>query len=180
MLSSMLSASGVTGNAAASLANSLKTSIDIPWDVAVAVHRERVMPRWEAMVERALPNCDRLSPDCFGALVPLTFNRGASFAKDGERYREMRAIKAHIAAAELTKIPAEIRAMKRLWEGQNLDGLLKRRDAEAELFLRGLTAAPLAEPRGREADLLARPSSPRSRFLARRRVRSFRIWPIAS
>jgi hypothetical protein len=146
MLSSMLSASGVTGNAAAPLASGLKASIDIPWDVAVAVHRERVLPRWEAMVDRALPNCDRLSPDCFGALVSLTFNRGASFAKDGERYREMRAIKAHLAAGELRSIPGEIRAMKRLWEGQGLDGLLKRRDAEAELFLRGLAASGPTPP----------------------------------
>ena len=143
MLSSMLSASGVTGTPANSLANSLSGSIDIPWDVAIAVHRECVVPRWEAIVERALPNADRLSPDCFGALVSLTFNRGASFGKDGDRYREMRAIKAHIAAGEFSKIPAEIRAMKRLWEGKGLPGLLKRRDAEAALFERGLSVAPL-------------------------------------
>jgi len=143
MLSSMLSASGVTGAPANSLANSLKASIDIPWDMAIAVHRECVLPRWEAVVERALPNTDRLSPDCFGALVSLTFNRGASFGKDDDRYREMRAIKAHMAEGQFSKIPAEIRAMKRLWAGRGLDGLLKRRDAEATLFERGLSAAPL-------------------------------------
>ncbi len=91
MLSSVLSASGVTGNAADSLATRLKANTDIPWDVALAVHRECVMPRWERVVEKALLNRDKLSPDSFGALVSLTFNRGASFNNEGDRYREMRA-----------------------------------------------------------------------------------------
>ncbi len=147
MLSSMLSASGVTGRSARSLAAELKAGIDVPWDVAVAVHRECVLPRWEAIVEKALPNTEKLSPDCFGALVSLTFNRGASFDKEGDRYREMRAIKAHMAAGAFDKIPAEIRSMKRIWQGQGVDGLLRRRDAEANMFQHGLSApAPTLRP----------------------------------
>lgn len=141
MLATMLSASGITGRPAAALAAQLKPSIDIPWEIALGVHRERVVPRWEAKVAAALPNTDRLSPDCFGALVSLTFNRGASFAKDGERYREMRAIKEHMTRGAFERIPDEFRSMKRLWVGQGVDGLLRRRDAEADLFTRGLSQA---------------------------------------
>jgi peptidoglycan hydrolase-like protein with peptidoglycan-binding domain len=148
MLSAMLSASGVTGGRANSLASTLKSSIEIPWDVALAVHRECVVPRWEGVVEKALPNTDKLPPDCFGALVSLTFNRGPSFSNDGDRYREMRAIKAHMAAGAFDKIPGEFRAMKRIWQGKGLDGLLRRRDAEADLFQRGLsTPVPSAAAR---------------------------------
>lgn len=142
MLAAMLSASGITGRPAAALAAQLKPSIDIPWEIALGVHQERVVPRWEAKVAAALPNTDRLSPDCFGALVSLTFNRGASFAKDGERYREMRAIKEHMTSGAFERIPDEFRSMKRLWVGQGVDGLLRRRDAEADLFTRGLSQAP--------------------------------------
>jgi GH24 family phage-related lysozyme (muramidase) len=34
----------------------------------------------------------------------------------------------------LQQIANEIRSMKRLWEGQNLGGLLRRRDEEASLI----------------------------------------------
>jgi len=146
MLSSMLSASGVTGKAAAPLAARLKANIDIPWDVALDVHRECVVPRWEGVVEKALPNTDKLSPDCLGALVSLTFNRGPSFSNEGDRYREMRAIKAHMAAGTFDKIPNEIRSMKRVWQNAGLDGLLRRRDAEANLFERGLSPSASAAP----------------------------------
>jgi hypothetical protein len=135
-------------SAANSLASTLKSSIEIPWDVALAVHRDCVVPRWEGVVEKALPNTDKLPPDCFGALVSLTFNRGPSFGNDGDRYREMRAIKAHMAAEAFDKIPGEFRAMKRIWQGKGLDGLLRRRDAEADLFQRGLsTPVPSAPAR---------------------------------
>ena len=176
MLSAMLSASGVTGPAANSLASTLKSSIEIPWDVALAVHRECVVPRWEGVVEKALPNTDKLPPDCFGALVSLTFNRGPSFSNNGDRYREMRAIKAHMAAGAFDKIPGEFRAMKRIWQGKGLDGLLRRRDAEADLFQRGLSMSPRLLPDQFLAWSLAR----RPPLPLRCRIGSGRIWPISS
>jgi GH24 family phage-related lysozyme (muramidase) len=33
----------------------------------------------------------------------------------------------------LQEIADQLRAMKRLWKGQGLDGLLRRRDAEADM-----------------------------------------------
>lgn len=144
VLAAMTSAAGATGPAGDAAADRIRAAVDIPWETALAVHGDCVVPRWEAKVAAALPNTDRLSPDCFGALVSLTFNRGASFAKDGDRYREMRAIKAHMAVANFAAIPAEILAMKRLWAGQGVDGLLLRRDREAALFEAGLAVASAA------------------------------------
>ncbi|MGD9766598.1 MAG: hypothetical protein AB7U62_03060 [Pseudolabrys sp.] len=147
MLEAMLSASGVTGTAAKPLAAKLRSKIDIPWETAIAVHEECVFPRWEAKLARALPNTDRLPADCYGALVSLAFNRGTSFSTAGERYREMRAIKAHMADEDFASIPAELRSMKRLWSKAKLPGLHARRDREAKLFelgLKSMAAAPVA------------------------------------
>ena len=54
--------------------------------------------------------------------------------KPGEdRRKEMRAIRGAVAEGDLQEIADQLRAMKRLWEGKGLDGLLKRRDAEADM-----------------------------------------------
>ena len=140
MLDIMAACSGKTGAAGRDATASVRHLIDIPWETAIAVHKERVVPRWEARVVAALPNTDKLSGDSFGALLSLIFNRGTSFNMAGDRYREMRAIKLHMAAQNFAEIPAEFRSMKRLWP--NLAGLQKRRDREADLFARGLQAAP--------------------------------------
>ena len=52
------------------------------------------------------------------------------------RYREMRAIKWHMQHEDYWKIPAELRAMKRIWP--YVKGLQARREREAKLFERGL------------------------------------------
>jgi GH24 family phage-related lysozyme (muramidase) len=52
---------------------------------------------------------------------------------NGDSRREMRAVRDAVADGNLQEIADQIRAMKRLWEGKGLDGLLKRRDAEADL-----------------------------------------------
>jgi GH24 family phage-related lysozyme (muramidase) len=52
---------------------------------------------------------------------------------EGDRRKEMRAVRDAVANQDLQEIADQIRAMKRLWEGKGLDGLLKRRDAEADL-----------------------------------------------
>jgi GH24 family phage-related lysozyme (muramidase) len=45
----------------------------------------------------------------------------------------MLAIRDLVARGDLAGIAAQIRSMKRLWEGKGLDGLLRRRDDEAAL-----------------------------------------------
>ncbi len=147
MLEAMLSCSGRTGADGRAATAGVRALIDVPWETAIVVHKECVLPRWEWRTINALPGADRLPPDCLGALTSITFNRGASFSNNGDRYREMRAIKAHLAAGNLALIPDEIRSMKRLWP--DLPGLQKRRDREADLFKRGLSApaAPVSIPK---------------------------------
>jgi hypothetical protein len=138
MIAAMVSASGKTGAAGKRATAEIRDRVNIPWDVAIGVHQDAVVPRWEAKLEKSLPNTDLLSPDCFGALLSLIFNRGPSFNMTGDRYKEMRAIKAHMKAKDFQQIPAEFRAMKRLWP--KTPGLRKRRDTEAALFEKGLKA----------------------------------------
>ena len=124
----------------------------VPWDSALAVFARSTLPKFAGLTERALPNCGLLNGDCFGALVSLTFNRGASYskahnpAKDPlDRYREMRAIKAAMQARAFAGIPAQIRAMIRIWVGTAIEtGMRRRRTDEATLFAEGLATEALA------------------------------------
>lgn len=142
MVADLQSVAGIRGRAARSHAAELQASVFVPWSAAIAVFAERDLPKYAALVHARLPNTDKLNGDCFGALVSLTFNRGASYDLDGDRYREMRAIKAHMVAQRFDLIPAEFRAMKRLWPlgTEDHNGLTKRREDEAVLFEQGLRA----------------------------------------
>jgi hypothetical protein len=126
---------GIHGRPARALAHELARTVSVPDGAAREVFLTREIPKWEAVVTR-LPNADKLSGNCFGVLVSLAMNRGDDFAAKGSRFREMRAIRADLAALDLTAIPAQIRAMKRLWPKGS--GLQKRRDDEAALFAEGL------------------------------------------
>ena len=52
----------------------------------------------------------------------------------GSRRKEMATIKPLVVKKDYAGIAQEIKNMKRLWVGKGLDGLLKRRDDEAELM----------------------------------------------
>ena len=136
---------GVTGAAArAALANA-RQSILVPWDAAVAVFMNISLPKFEAATLRAIPGAEKLPAGCFGVLASLTYNRGASYTKAGERYREMRNIRALVASGNWSAVSAEIRSMKRLWTSAQA-GLLRRRDEEADLWDKSLRAAPQGAP----------------------------------
>lgn len=116
--------------------------VAVPWDIADQQFRTRLLPRYVALTLARLPNTDKLSNDSLGALVSLVYNRGASFRKDGPRYREMRMIRQHMVNEAYDAIPAELRSMARLWTGvPNMRGLVLRRELEAALFERGLKSA---------------------------------------
>jgi GH24 family phage-related lysozyme (muramidase) len=80
---------------------------------------------------KAYPGVEELPADAQAALLSLVFNRGTR--KSGSTRREMKALEALVANADLDGIAAEILKMKRLWEGKGLDGLLRRREHEAAL-----------------------------------------------
>jgi hypothetical protein len=125
------------------------------WDESKIIFKAKTLPKFALLTEHSLSNCGLLNGDCFGVLVSLTFNRGASYStpqKPGDqkdRYREMRAIQADMAAKNFGDIPKQIKAMARLWVGTAVEtGLRRRRFDEAELFAAGLAAGLVAAAPG--------------------------------
>ena len=127
---------GVSGEAASQRASEF-SDIKINRDDAVEVFKNRTLPRYIQQTENAFPGVDQLPANAQGVLVSLVFNRGADM--EGDRRREMRAVRDAVARGDLQEIADQIRAMKRLWEGKGMDGLLKRRDAEADLVESAIT-----------------------------------------
>jgi lysozyme len=136
MVAALEAVAGIHGTPASSHAHELRNVVTVPWAAAMAVFLGRDMPKWEATVLTHLPNSIQLAPDSFGALVSLAYNRGPSFSAVGDRYREMRAIRDHLANQQFEEIPDDFRSMRRLWP--NVVGLRNRRDHEAALFEKGL------------------------------------------
>lgn len=134
-LDRLMAAAGLKGDKAR-VRIQLLEDIIVPWDNAMGVFINHDVPKWEKACSDKLPNFDRLPADCKGALVSLAYNRGASFTTAGDRYREMRAIRENMILGNLDAIPGDIRSMKRLWP--DMKGLRIRRDAEANLFQKGL------------------------------------------
>jgi len=121
---------GLKGTNAKAKCADLK-SIKIKSSDAQKVFLERSVPKYQAQTQQAFPGVDALPADAQGALFSLVYNRGTSM--NGDSRKEMRAIRDAVPNGDLQEIANQIRAMKRLWEGKGLDGLLKRRDAEADL-----------------------------------------------
>jgi hypothetical protein len=140
MVEAMVSVSGITGDAANAACRRVRGVVRVPWEAALQVFADVSLPKYVRAARNKLPNFDELSPDCRGALTGLTYNRGASFDKAGDRYREMRAIRAAMEAREFERIPALLIAMKRLWTTKSVRGVAARREHEAEIFRVGLAA----------------------------------------
>jgi len=127
---------GKKGDAAKSIIHTLNNVV-IPWSVAEMVFKNCDIPRYIKETITAFPGCNKLKPDCFGALVSLVFNRGGSM--NGDSRREMLNIRNAILGVISTDniytyISSQFLSMKRLWNGKGLDGLLVRRDEEATLI----------------------------------------------
>ena len=65
-------------------------------------------------------------------MLSLSYNRGASYTLQGDRYKEMRYIKADMAAERFDDIGYQLRAMARLWPIGN--GVHPRRYREAAIW----------------------------------------------
>ena len=158
---------GKTRSAAATALNGVR-DISIPYNHAIRVFKRSTLPKFFGELNRHIRDdvLDRLPPPCVGALVSLVFNRGASFQREGDRYREMRAIRQELHAGNPNAVPGLIRSMKRIWAGDpTVRGLLIRRDREADLFASGLSGGSAAAGHGgrtgysRERDRGIRPAS---------------------
>ncbi len=131
-LEDLKAVSGLRGQAAKAKIHSLR-HISISIEVAQEVFLTSVLADQAKKTIRAYPGVEKLPADAQAMLVSLIFNRGGSL-KNTDRRKEMRAIRPLVALGDLAGIAAQIRAMKRLWEGLNMGGLLKRRNKEADFI----------------------------------------------
>jgi len=135
----LATAKGITGRAAAQIQTRF-AGIRIGKEAAMKVFMCTSLPREITLTTQAYPGIEKPPPEVLGAVTSIVYNRGT--AMSGERRREMAAIRDTIASfaagkikqnVALGEIAKQIRSMKRLWVGQGLDGLLKRREAEAKM-----------------------------------------------
>jgi GH24 family phage-related lysozyme (muramidase) len=129
-IQTLSTAIGVRGQHARAIAPRFR-GIVIAQSSALSVFTRCTLPDYEKDTLAAFPGLDKLPDLVRGALVSLVFNRGASMV--GDRRAEMRAIRDAVAKGDIEEIARQLRAMKHIWEGEGLDGLLARRDAEASL-----------------------------------------------
>jgi GH24 family phage-related lysozyme (muramidase) len=142
---------GVRGDGARIRLSGMR-SVLIPWGAAYGVFKERTIVSELAKLVKALPGCEKLSPDSLGALLSLSYNRGpGGFSMNDDRHKEMAEIKIAVGDGLLDTVPMLIRRMQRLWQDAKGDplpgmaGLTARRENEAVLFEQGLVA-PAATP----------------------------------
>lgn len=108
-----------------------QAGITVSWDRALEIFNKITWPKFTKLTEKAFPGVERLNPDAYGAIVSIVFNRGTSMK--GTSRVEMRNIKdIWIPKKDYQGIAKEVRGMKRLWVGKNLDGLIDRRESEAK------------------------------------------------
>ena len=129
--SALANTAGVNGQAAKYRVSALKW-ISIPWVDAEKVFVAKTLPRFGTVTSTTFPGSADLNVNRQAALLSLVFNRGGSLS--GSKRVEMRAIREHVRGGRNEYVPAEFRRMKKYWVGKGLDGLLRRRDEEADLF----------------------------------------------
>lgn len=123
---------GKTGEAGKEYTHANKDKgIEIPWENALDIFNTYTLPKFTALTNRAFPEVEQLCDNAYGALVSLVFNRGTSM--QGPSRLEMRNIRDLVLKKDYKGIAEQLRKMKRLWEGKNLQGLIARREAEAKL-----------------------------------------------
>jgi len=123
---------GIKGEKVKDLLKGDILNIRIPYNAAYDVFVKNDVPRYYAMTKKIYPQLDTLNEDTQGALVSMVFNRGISLA--GDSRIEMRAIVDLVAKKDYEGIAEEIEKSKRLWEHRGLDGLVIRREAEADMI----------------------------------------------
>lgn len=127
------------GSQAKNYTAKIKNKVSISFEDALEVFYNRTVPKYHRITMRAFPGMEKLPPVVCSVLLSLVYNRGGSMGKQGSsswnRRREMREIRDAVKAQNLHAIAQSLKSMKRLWVGKGQDGLLKRRDREAELVL---------------------------------------------
>jgi len=84
------------------------------------------------MTKKIYPELELLNEDTQGALVSMVYNRGNKL--EGDSRIEMKRIVEMVKNKNYDGIAEEIEKSKRHWENRGLDGLVVRREAEADLI----------------------------------------------
>jgi hypothetical protein len=140
----MQSVSGLRGQKAANaLTSKIINGIYIPYELAYKQYVNRVIKPEITLTVKAFPEAEKLNPDTLGILTSVVYNRGTDLTDNdikAQDRREMRQIKALVPKKDYKGIAAQIRSMKRLWDGipdytgdheQKFTGLVLRREREA-------------------------------------------------
>ena len=122
---------GLKGQQAKSMLKGELMNVRVPYNVAYEVFVKFDLPKYWAKAKTIYPELDSLNEDTQGAIVSMVYNRGTKL--DGDSRTEMRAIVDLVKNKDYEGIAEEIEKSKRLWEHKNLDGLVIRREAEADL-----------------------------------------------
>jgi GH24 family phage-related lysozyme (muramidase) len=132
----------VSGAAGSEARRKAVEDIEIPLPAAMKAFLSRMMPEHIGNTRRAYPSLDGLPAHRRTALISLVFNRGAKL--EGDRRREMKAIRDLLAAGRADEVAAQISAMRRLWDPATEPGVIARRNREATLWRDGFGALQLA------------------------------------
>jgi Bacterial toxin homologue of phage lysozyme, C-term len=130
------SVSGLKGLKAKEAITAEIKAITIPYSFAKKVFENVSVPKFWNLAKKIYPQIDELNADTQGALTSMVYNRGNSL--DGSRRANMRNIVPLVAAKDYKGIAREIDASKELWRGKGLDGLITRREDEAQMIIDSL------------------------------------------
>lgn len=111
-------------------------NVKVPYVVAYEVFIKSSLPKYYELTKAIYPELDTLNEDTRGALVSMIYNRGNKI--EGDSRKEMRAIVDLVKKQDYEGIAEEIEKSKRLWEGLKMEGLVTRREAEADLILQSI------------------------------------------
>jgi hypothetical protein len=123
---------GLKAQQAKSLLKGEILNVRIPYNTAYEVFVKSSVPRYYAMTLKIYPDMIHLNEDTQGALVSVVYNRGNKL--EGDSRLEMRAIVDLVKNKNYEGIAEQIEKSKRLWENRGMDGLVIRREAEADLI----------------------------------------------
>lgn len=132
-----------------SRADELKNKgVEVPFKSAWPVFINLTLPKFYGSTESIYPSIHSLPNLCRSVLVSIVFNRGTSLS--GSTRKEMKEIQGILNRADdsnlskseratiLSGVEDQILSMKRLWARRS--GLIKRRQAEANLWRKGLAS----------------------------------------
>ena len=107
-------------------------NVRVPYNTAYEVFVKYDIPKYWAKTKAIYPQLEELNEDTQGALVSMVYNRGNKL--EGDSRIEMKAIVEMVKNKDYEGIAEEIEKSKRHWENRGLDGLVIRREAEADLI----------------------------------------------